>query len=108
MRAKYPDLAAEPKYAPDSPLTAFVEWHGEAPDPEYYRPRWTADEATHYQLYETVSEGTPLSPPFASKAELVEYLVERGDGWGKPDCNGRVRDLGDVSLRDWWRNGTTM
>ena len=32
-------------------------------------------------MYETVSEGTPVTPPFATKEELVEYLIEHGDFW---------------------------
>ena len=52
------------------------------PDEESYRSRkWTEDEATHFQAYETVSEGTPVSPAFASKKELVDYLVANGDFW---------------------------
>jgi hypothetical protein len=34
-----------------------------------------------WQVYETVSEGTPVTPPFATKEELIEYLVEHGDFW---------------------------
>jgi hypothetical protein len=47
-------------------------------------PPWTAEDATHFQLYETVTEGTPLSPVFATTAELVEHLVTHGDGWDRP------------------------
>ena len=31
---------------------------------------------THFQIYETVSEGTPCSPVFASIAELVVYMTQ--------------------------------
>jgi hypothetical protein len=49
------------------------------PDEEHYRERkWTAEEATHYQIYETVTEGTPVSPVFASLDELVEWCVAQG------------------------------
>lgn len=49
------------------------------PDRESYRERkWTAEEATHYQIYETVTEGTPVSPVFASLDELVEWCVGQG------------------------------
>ena len=34
-----------------------------------------------YQLFETVSEGTPLSPPFATKEELVQWLTSNSDYW---------------------------
>ncbi len=50
-------------------------WIGLAPDPEYYCPHWTDGEWTHYQIYENVSEGTPVSPVFASLVELIDWLV---------------------------------
>lgn len=59
----------------------FWEWHGSPPDPDYYRPDWPEGTATWFQVYETVSEGTPVTPPFETKAELVEYLVANGDFW---------------------------
>jgi hypothetical protein len=33
-----------------------------------------------------VSEGTPVSPPFATKEELADYLAERGDFWDQKRC----------------------
>jgi hypothetical protein len=60
----------------------FWDWHGSPPDKDYYRSRkWTTAEATNYQIYETVSEGTPVTPHFATKEELIDYLVEHGDLW---------------------------
>ena len=57
------------------------EWQG-PPDEETHRKRkWTAEEATHYQVYETVSEGTPVSPVFASLPDMVEWLVGEGFTW---------------------------
>lgn len=56
------------------------DW-GRPPDPAYYRP-WKGDEATWYQVWETESgdgEGTPITPPFATREELVEYLVNHSD-----------------------------
>lgn len=58
----------------------FWEWHGGPPDREYYRP-WKDEEATWFQLWETVSEGSPVSPPFATKEELITYLADNGDFW---------------------------
>ena len=55
----------------------FEEWDGPAPDPEYYRPEWTR-EPSCYQVYETVSEGTPVSPVFVSLNEMDTWLVEQG------------------------------
>lgn len=71
-------------------LSAFLDWFGNAPQQEDYRPLWKPEEMTWYQVYETVSEGTPVSPPCATKEELVEYLVRHGDNWTKDDtveCN---------------------
>lgn len=59
----------------------YWQWSGNPPDPKYYRPDWPEGTATHYQVYETVSEGTPVTPHFATKAELVDWLVEHGDAW---------------------------
>jgi len=74
---KHPDLG----YSPDRPYRTFCDWYGHPPDPEYYRPSWDESEATWWQVYETVSEGTPVTPPFATQDELIDYLVENGDFW---------------------------
>jgi hypothetical protein len=47
------------------------------PDPEYYRPVWS-EEPTAYQMYETVSEGTPVSPVFLTVDKLRTWLLEQG------------------------------
>jgi len=62
---------------------SFCEWHGAPPDPTSYRPSWDETLATWFQVYETVSEGTPVSPPFETQKELVDYLCENGDFWGQ-------------------------
>ena len=67
------------------------DWDGGPPDPEYHRQTWD-DEPTHYQIYETVTEGTPTSPVFASLDEMFNWLIAEGysghaagkfvkDGW---------------------------
>lgn len=75
--AKY----GEAEYPKDQPYTAFCTWHGQPPDLEYYRPHWKPEDCTWWQVYETVSEGTPVTPPFATPEELVDYLVANGDFW---------------------------
>ena len=52
-----------------------------------HRP-YTTEEATWFQLWETVSEGTPVSPPFATKEELAEHLAKHGDDWDKSRGHG--------------------
>jgi hypothetical protein len=56
----------------------FWEWDNGPPDRAYYRP-WKDEDATWFQVWETVSEGTLVTPPFATRDELVEYLVRHGD-----------------------------
>lgn len=58
----------------------FWEWSGSPPDREYY-VNYTPEQATWFCLYETVSEGSPVSPPFETKQELANYLAEHGDFW---------------------------
>ena len=50
-----------------------------ADNEDYYRPEWKPEEMTHYQLYETVSEGTPISPVFSSLDQLEDWMVTNGD-----------------------------
>jgi len=47
------------------------------PEPEWYRPAFD-QEPTHYQVYEDVSEGTPVSPVFATEDELLAWLIGEG------------------------------
>lgn len=80
------DAGTHPDYDPDYP--DYAEYTGEAPDdPAYYRP-WEDGEATWFQLWETVSEGSPVTPPFATQEELVQYLAEHGDNWDERRGNG--------------------
>lgn len=61
-----------------------LEYEGDCfnrPEPHEHRPYWPPESMTHYQLYETVTEGSPCSPVFATLKELEDYLVEYGDLW---------------------------
>lgn len=51
------------------------------PNPEWYTPQWTEEEADGWVLYENVSEGTPCTPVFATEDELRAWLLEHGDGF---------------------------
>ena len=53
-----------------------LEWVGEPPDPAYHRPAWPEGTVLGYQVYETVSEGTPLSPVFPDTETLITWLME--------------------------------
>ena len=56
----------------------YWDWEMPSPNPECYRPVYSTA-ATCYQVYETVSEGTPISPVFETENELIEWLVKEGD-----------------------------
>lgn len=81
------EAGARPSCAEDE-TGEYWEWQG-PPDRDFYRP-WTDEEATWFQVWETVSEGTPVSPPFATQEELIEYLVANGDFW---DQSRRARGV---------------
>ena len=66
---------------PEDEWNEFEEIYGKKPDRCAYRPSWKKGEATWYQAYETVSEGTPVTPPFETTEELVQYLMANGDFW---------------------------
>lgn len=70
----------------------FWEWHGGPPDSDCYRPAFTED-PTWLQVYETVSEGTPVTPPFATREELVDYLVSAG---------GHSREAATALVSEGW------
>ena len=38
-----------------------------------------------YQLWQTTSEGSPISPPFATPEELADWLCVPGHGWWDND-----------------------
>lgn len=78
----YPDDG----YSHDEPYRSFCAWSGKPPDPKYYRPKWPEDAVMGFAVYETVTEGTPVTPTFATKEELIDYLATSGTYWddGKP------------------------
>ena len=60
----------------------YIPLNGEYDDAEYpdapCMPTWAKDEATHYMMYETCTEGTPISPAFATPEELAHWLADAG------------------------------
>lgn len=90
----HPDWTAErPRF--------WAQWDSNPPNVKYYRPDWPAEEMTWWQVYETVSEGTPVTPPFATQEELIEYLVANGEFW---DQRRRADgDKGGMTCASWSR-----
>lgn len=79
LRKQHPDQLREnpPTY------TFLAEWDGDPPAVEYYRAeKWTEEQACCFQMYETVTEGTPVSPVFDSLQELEDWLVTQGHSRG--------------------------
>lgn len=72
---------------PDNDDKYYWEYAGRCPEKDDYVD-YDGVEPTWYQLYETVSEGSPVTPPFATEQELVEYLVKHGDAWDQRRGNG--------------------
>lgn len=79
---------------------SFEEWRGEMPTEDCYRPHWEESDRTCIQMYETVTEGTPVSPVFSTPQELIDYLVAFGDfsdqergngGWSKEGAERFVK-----------------
>ena len=75
-------------------------WHwefgGMPPDPDDY-VHYGGVEPTWFQVYETLSEGSPVSPPFETEEELINHLAEHGDdtdlkGWGKEAATKFVKN----------------
>jgi len=82
-------VTGEHKYREEGDTDAdFVEWDGDAPQLSMYLESRFIETPTWYQMYENVSEGTPVTPPFETKEEIVEHLVNFGTfndsrGWGR-------------------------
>lgn len=79
---EYPDYASE-----EDKKLPYWDWGGPPPNEKYYRP-WKDEDATWFQVWETVSEGTPVTPPFETQLELIEYLVANGDYWDQSRGSG--------------------
>lgn len=56
----------------------YTDWAGPRPSPDDFMPNWTAGEATHFMMYESTSEGTPISPAFTTPEELARYCADNG------------------------------
>lgn len=77
-----PDYCSE-----DNKGLEYWEWETSPPERAYYRP-WKDDDATWFQVWETVSEGTPVTPPFETREGLIDYLATNGDFWDQKRGDG--------------------
>lgn len=69
------------KHGEPYPFAKYFSEYSNTPDEEYYRTGkqcFSAEDATCYQIYQTVSEGTPTSPVFETKEEMRDWLIGQG------------------------------
>jgi hypothetical protein len=76
----------------DLQVMTYSEYQGPRPDPQEYTPQWPAAQCTHWQMYEEVTEGTPISPVCASPEELARWMADH-------DANGR--GVTQLNYSDW-------
>jgi hypothetical protein len=63
---------------PDLRTMTYAEYAGDRPNLKNYMPSWADTECPGYQMYEEVSDGTPLSPVCRSPEELARWLTDHG------------------------------
>lgn len=91
----YPETRFKPREGDEG--DSFEEYHGPRPDPADYMPQWEPEERTHYMMYETVTEGSPISPAFETPEELARWLADNdasafaGDGASYEDWLATIR-----------------
>lgn len=75
-------------FTPDEDYESFEDYEGERPTEgdHQYRPEYDKP-ANHVQMYENVSEGTPVSPVFKTRQELADWLVKE-KGYSREAADG--------------------
>lgn len=74
----FPEVKWEPKGRTAAGCDSYKEWSGDQPAPADYMPDWPEAERTHFQMYETCSEGSPISPVLASPEEVARWCADNG------------------------------
>lgn len=71
------------KYIHEHGLAAAIDYFGGGPQSDDYMlvgvPK---EQRTHFMMFQNVSEGTPISPAFATPEELARWLTENGANAG--------------------------
>ncbi|MCW2632089.1 MAG: hypothetical protein JWR88_1051 [Pseudonocardia sp.] len=71
----------------------------EAPNPAEYMPVWPEGTELGWCLYQTVSEGSPITPVFPTAEALVEHLCTEGDDWDQTPWR---REAAEAMVADGW------
>lgn len=53
----------------------YWDYDGPPPNPKNYRPAFRSD-PIYFQIYQTVSEGSPVSPVFETEKEILYWLIK--------------------------------
>lgn len=102
----------EPKTEEHTDMS-FDEWKGcSRPCLYAYMPQWRESEKTHYMMYETTSEGTPISPAFSTPEKLARWLADTGassfaDMTENYDTWFKMIELGSRTVSMVMENGET-
>jgi len=70
-RGIYPVYANE-----ESKKMGYEEFEGERPDKNDYMPSFLDGTKNYYMMYETTTEGKPISPAFETPEELARWLYD--------------------------------
>lgn len=92
--------AWKPKEGSALDCDTYEEWSGPRPQPEHYMPEWAPGEATLFVMYEDTSEGTPISPAFATAEELARWLADTGAS-AFADCTATYEQWLSTCKRGW-------
>jgi hypothetical protein len=84
LRRSYDDGTEWVPIEADLQGMTYTECAGDRPDAGRYMPQWPASQCTHWQMYEEVTEGTPVSPVFESPEELAFWMANH-DANASPD-----------------------
>lgn len=85
------DRAWKPK--PADVTGSYSEWVGkDEPNPQSYTLDWPVVERTHFQVYQNITEGSPVSPVFESLNEIAQWLV---------DNPGKFYDGDEATVEEW-------
>lgn len=52
----------------------YKDWNSKRPEEKDYMPDWNPEERTHLMMYESATEGTPISPVCETPEQLAHWL----------------------------------
>ncbi len=87
-------------------MTSLDTYWGEEPEEDRYMPDFPEDAVLGYCLYQTVSEGTPVTPVFATEDELIEHLVMYGEDYDQVPMRRRSAEI--VVRGGWAPSGAVI